>query len=116
MPEKEIREYLKTDGQCPFKQWKETIKDVKTKAIIAKHIDRLSLGNTGNCEPVGAGVHELKINYGPGLRVYFANDGVEIIILLCGGGKTGQKIKSRDTDIEKAQEYWGDYKKRKGTS
>jgi len=101
IPEKNVKQYLKTDRQCPFKEWKDTIKDITTKAIIAKYIDRLSLGNTSNCESVGAGVHELKIDHGPGFRVYFANNGAEIIILLCGGNKAGQKPKAGKTTLKK---------------
>lgn len=70
-------------------------------------INRLRLGNFGDHKVVGDGVFELRIDYGPGYRVYFARDGAEIVILLIGGDK-----RTQDRDIETAKEYWADYKAR----
>ena len=64
------------------------------------------IGKLGNCEPVGAGVLELKVDYGPGYRVYFGQVGTKLVILLCGGDKSSQP-----EDIRKAIEYWEDYRK-----
>jgi putative addiction module killer protein len=91
--EKQIR---KTDT---FNKWFEDLKDQKAKAIINVRIRRASLGNLGDVEPVGEGVSELKIHYGPGYRVYIKEDGEFIVILLCGGIKNSQK-----RDIKKAKE------------
>jgi putative addiction module killer protein len=65
-------------------------------------------GNCSNVQSVGQGVHEYKINFGPGYRVYFGKDGEELIILLAGGTK-----KKQSNDIAAAQAFWADYKKRK---
>ena len=82
-----------------YKKWFCSIRDRKTRSIIDVRIRRVSLGNFGDVEPVGKGVSELKIDYGPGFRVYLLNQGNVIIILLCGGDKSTQ-----DEDIRKAQD------------
>ncbi|MFC1745899.1 type II toxin-antitoxin system RelE/ParE family toxin [Candidatus Riflebacteria bacterium] len=89
-------------------KWYGKIKDRKTRAIIQRRIDSIEAGNIGNVSECGKGVHELKINYGPGFRIYFGNDGAKIIIILCGGEKGTQQ-----KDINRAQEYWGVYKEGK---
>lgn len=71
-------------------------------------IDRLSLGNLGDGKPVGSGVQELRIDFGPGYRVYIGQDGARLILLLCGGDKSSQA-----KDIQAAHAYWADYKRRK---
>lgn len=100
--------YRTREGQKPFSEWLEGLKDKKTKGIIRARLNRVRLGNFGNCEPVGEGVFEFKIDYGSGFRIYFGREGREVVILLCGGIKKGQK-----RDIEKAKEYWTDYRSRK---
>ena len=77
------------------------------KASIEARLDRLGMGNFGNCTPVGEAVYELKIYVGPGYRVYYAKVGKQIVLLLCGGSKRTQY-----KDIEKAKEYFKDYKSR----
>jgi len=99
--------YETRDGKCPFQQWINRISDTQTQARIFRYVRSLSLGNFSNCRSLGEGVHELKINVGPGYRVYFANAEKTIIILLCGGTK-----KHQDKEIQAAQKYWADYKKR----
>lgn len=69
-------------------------------------LDRIEQGNLGDYRSVGAGVFELKIDYGPGYRVYFGQVGSTIVLLLCGGNKGTQ-----ERDIRKAQKYWEDYEK-----
>ena len=81
-----------------FATWLRALADSRAKAKIAARIRRLQLGNPGDVEPVGGGVSELRIHYGPGYRVYFRQHGKELIILLCGGDK-----KSQTKDIAKAQ-------------
>ncbi len=83
-----------------------SLRDQRAKARIRTRIARVRLGNLGNYEPVGNGVLELKISYGPGYRVYFGQVGVKLVILLCGGDKSSQA-----EDIRRAIEYWEDYKK-----
>ncbi|MBA4385702.1 MAG: addiction module antitoxin RelB [Anaerolinea sp.] len=81
-----------------FKDWFSKLRDTKTRSIILVRIRRLSLGNFGGTDPVGEGVHEIKIDLGPGYRVYFFNLNDCTVIILCGGDKSTQQ-----KDIEKAQ-------------
>jgi putative addiction module killer protein len=93
--------YYKTEkGENPYKAWLDQLKDKTGKAIILRRIERVRNGNLGNCKAVGEGVYELKIKFGPGYRVYFAQVGFKIIILLCGGDKSTQS-----KDIKKAKAY-----------
>jgi putative addiction module killer protein len=80
-----------------YAQWFNALRDRTARARIDVRIRRLQLGNTGDVKPVGAGVSELRVDYGPGYRVYFASRGKELVILLGGGDK-----RSQDADIKKA--------------
>ena len=91
------------DGVEPFLRWLRRLRDAQARSVIRTKLNRLQSGNFSNCEPVGEGVHELKIAFGPGYRVYFGTDG-EVIVLLTGGDKDSQ-----GRDIAKAKEYWADY-------
>jgi putative addiction module killer protein len=73
-----------------FSDWLAKLRDHRAKAKIAARIDRLAHGNPGDIAPVGEGVSEMRIHYGPGYRVYFVWRGKTLIILLCGGDKTTQ--------------------------
>jgi putative addiction module killer protein len=73
-----------------FSQWLSGLRDARAKAEVARRVRRLALGNLGDVKPVGGGVSELRIHYGPGYRVYFVQRGSLLIILLCGGDKSGQ--------------------------
>ncbi|WP_299734787.1 type II toxin-antitoxin system RelE/ParE family toxin [uncultured Endozoicomonas sp.] len=84
-----------TDTYC---KWERRLKDFRAKAAIAARIFRLANGLAGDVSPVGQGVSELRVHYGPGYRVYFRHHGSEIIILLCGGDKSTQ---SRDIEAAK---------------
>ena len=81
-----------------FRKWMKSLKDAIAKAHIDRRIDRLSRGNPGDVEPIGEGCSEMRINYGPGYRVYYKDTGREIIIILCGGDKSTQR-----EDIETAK-------------
>lgn len=76
-----------------FAEWLSGLRDVRAKAEVVRRIRRLALGNPGDVKPVGEGVSELRISYGPGYRVYFIQRGAVLVILLCGGDKGSQ---SRD--------------------
>jgi len=73
-----------------FVQWLDAMNDFQARARVQARIERLAAGNPGDVEPVGEGVSELRINYGPGYRVYFKKRGRELIILLAGGDKSTQ--------------------------
>ncbi|MFP3088935.1 type II toxin-antitoxin system RelE/ParE family toxin [Treponema sp. TIM-1] len=87
---------IRETGQ--FKTWIRSLQDQVTQAIINARIRRISAGNFGDSKPVGDGVSELRIDYGPGFRVYFTQRGQEMIVLLCGGDKSTQ---SRDIEAAK---------------
>lgn len=82
-----------------FRSWLQSLRDRRAVARIAVRIDRLALGNAGDVQPVGRGVSEMRIHYGPGYRVYFTQRGNELVILLCGGDKSSQSA-----DIKRALE------------
>jgi len=73
-----------------FSDWMAALRDHRARAKIAARIDRFALGNPGDVGPVGEGVSELRIHYGPGYRVYFVKRGATLIVLLCGGDKSTQ--------------------------
>jgi putative addiction module killer protein len=73
-----------------FTAWLERLRDRRARDRILARIDRLSLGNPGDVEPVGEGVSEMRIDYGPGYRLYFKQRGDTVVILLCGGDKRTQ--------------------------
>jgi len=82
-----------------FRKWMKNLKDTLAKAHIDRRIDRLARGNPGNVEPIGEGCSEMRIDYGPGYRVYYKDISHEIIIILCGGDKSSQHY-----DIAKAKQ------------
>jgi putative addiction module killer protein len=82
-----------------FDAWMRQLRDARARARIQARILRLSLGNPGDVKPVGKGVSEMRIDYGPGYRVYYLHHGAEIIVLLCGGDKSNQQ-----NDIALAQD------------
>jgi putative addiction module killer protein len=86
-----------------FDAWLKGLPDRKGKIIIARRLQRLELGNFGDAAPVGAGVSELRIHYGPGYRVYFVQRGRLVVVLLCGGDKGTQQ-----RDIRRAIEMAGE--------
>ncbi len=102
---RELKVYESPSGTAPFDDWLESLRDVKNRARIQVRLDRLEQGNFGDCKPVGEGVLELRLDFGPGYRVYFAEDGPTIVLLLIGGDKSTQ-----DKDIKTARNYWREYK------
>jgi putative addiction module killer protein len=99
-----IRVYETKGGTRPFDAWLRKLRDSRARQRVRTRINRLRLGNFGDYQVVGDGVCELRIDCGPGYRVYYGRDGAEIVILLIGGDK-----RTQDRDIETAKEYWADY-------
>lgn len=95
-------------GRDIFVEWFYELKDVVGRAAIKKRIDRVEEGNFGDHRFVGEGVWEIRIHIGPGYRVYYGEDGPQIVLLLCGGDKGTQK-----KDIRRAQELWAAYRRGK---
>jgi len=102
-----LEEYVTVAGRCPFSEWLNGLKDRRARARIRVRLDRVSLGNFGECRSVGGGLHELVIDYGPGYRVYFGEVGDRIVLLLTGGSKGTQQ-----RDIDQAKAYWADFRSR----
>ena len=103
----ELRYYLAGDGKSPFEQWYSGL-DTAAEAKVAVALARLEQGNLSNVKPVGEGVLEYRIDWGPGYRVYFGRDGEVLVILLTGGTK-----KRQQRDIDTAKALWTDYKRRR---
>jgi putative addiction module killer protein len=100
--------YEDEQGRQPFAEWLLGLGDSRAFRRIRTRILRLETGNFGDCKPVGGGVLELRVDYGPGYRVYCGRDGQTIVILLCGGDKRTQQA-----DIRTATRYWQRYKEAK---
>jgi len=103
----EVRQYVDRSGRIAFERWYTGL-DEDVQARIALGLDKLERGNFSGVKGAGAGVFELRLDFGPGYRVYFGKDGEQIVILLGGGTK-----KRQQTDIEAAQALWQEYKSRK---
>ena len=103
----EIFHYQTATGVDVFEDWLDGLADAMAVARITARIDRIIYGNFGDHKSVGAGVHELRIDHGPGYRVYYAVATREIVLILCGGDKRKQAA-----DIRRAIAMWQDYNKR----
>lgn len=103
----ELEYYVTRDGKVPFKEWLDALKDLTARAKIRIRLDRVRLGNLGVSRSVGGGVYELKVDYGPGYRVYFTREGERIILLLMGDEKSVQA-----KDIARAKLFLKDWKDR----
>ncbi|MEO8051694.1 MAG: type II toxin-antitoxin system RelE/ParE family toxin [Acidobacteriota bacterium] len=100
--------YETLGGKRPFQEWLDSLKDDAAQGRILARLERVRLGLLGDCRFVGDGVSELRIDAGPGYRVYFGQEGRAIVILLCGGSKAIQR-----SDIRNALAFWKDYRSRK---
>ena len=103
----EIFHYLTASGVDVFEMWLNSLADKKLVARVLIRIDRVQAGNFGDCKPVGEGVWELRIDQGPGYRVYYALCPRRVVLLLCGGDKRKQ-----EADIRRAIAFWKDYNER----
>lgn len=100
----EIQYYRTPTGEKPFVRWFERLEDRHARTRIDARLSRVAVGNPGDVRPVGKGVLELRIDWGPGYRVYFAKRAERIILLLCAGDKRTQQ-----RDIHRAKTYLQDY-------
>jgi putative addiction module killer protein len=103
----DIQRYVTESGRDVFGEWLASLRDKRAAAKVAVRINRLAAGNFGDCKPLREGVWELRIDWGPGYRVYYAMAGRTCVLLLCGGDKRRQAA-----DIARAIEYWKDYQTR----
>ncbi len=103
----DIRRYVTESGRDLFGEWLAGLKDNRARAKILVRIDRLSVGNFGDSKALGGGLLELRVDWGPGYRVYYARIGAACVLLLCGGDKHRQS-----EDIRHARERLKDYQER----
>jgi putative addiction module killer protein len=103
----EIRHYVSRAGRDIFQEWLWSLSDRRTQEKIAARVARLEVGNFGDCKPLGQGLWELRIDWGPGYRIYYAIVGKELVLLVNGGDKRRQSA-----DIELALNYLRDYRER----
>ena len=102
---RKLQVYQTQNGREPFTEWLRSIRDRRTGTRIRERLERLEIGNVGDCQSVGGGVYELRLQFGPGYRIYFGEVDNTIVLLLCGGDKSSQT-----QDIERAKTYWLEYK------
>jgi putative addiction module killer protein len=102
---KEVVAFRARDGQVPFEEWLDDLDDKRAVARILARLARVRQGNLGDSKPVGDGVSELRVDYGPGYRVYFGQKGRTLVVLLCGGDK-----RTQDRDIRLAKQFWQEFK------
>ena len=100
--------YQTVEGIAPFEGWLRKLRDRLAKVHVMRRIQRAALGNFGDHKGLGDGLYELRINHGPGYRVYYTQDGDTIVLLLCAGDK-----RTQTADIQRAKEYIADYERRK---
>jgi putative addiction module killer protein len=103
----QVRHYINGRGMDVFDGWLSDLSDVRAQAKVAARINRLAAGNFGDCKSLGRGLYELRIDSGPGYRIYYATIEPRCVLLLCAGVKRRQ-----GSDIAKAQAYLDDYKAR----
>ena len=101
---KRVIVYANDNGEEPFTNWLYSLRDVVGRRRILARVSRLQQGNYGDCEPVGEGVSELRMFFGSGYRIYFGEQGNDIVVLLSGGDKGSQS-----NDIQQAKVYWKEY-------
>lgn len=102
---RQIEMYATAEGRVPFVEWYLSLANLKAKVAVEKRIDRIALGNFGDCKSLGEHLYELKIPLGPGYRLYFTHIENQIVLLLTAGDKS-----SHPKDIETARRYAHDYR------
>lgn len=104
----EVREYRTADGHQPFADWIQGLRDAEARKRVVARVLRMQAGNRGDWRGIGAGLFELRVDHGPGYRLYCGQDGETLVLLLCAGDK-----RTQTQDIERAHEYWKDYQQRR---
>ena len=102
-----LRHYVAANGKRPFAEWLYSLSDRNSAARVQIRLERLRLGNFGDVRSLGKGLSELRIETGPGYRVYFMVECKSVVLLFCGGDKTTQQ-----KDIRRARQYLTDYRRR----
>ena len=103
----EVEVYQTEEGRSPFSEWIRNLKDRTARSRVRARLARLRLGNFGDTNSLGGGLHELRIDHGPGYRVYFGRAGDRLVLLLYGGTK-----RTQSRDIKQVRAYWHDYRRR----
>jgi len=103
----EIVHYLTPAGADPFQSWLEELEDAKVRVAVLRRVDRLAVGNFGDHKFLRNGVWEMRLDLGPGYRVYFGRHGTALVLLLCGGAKRTQR-----SDIDRAVRFLADFQRR----
>ena len=103
----EIRHYITPAGRDVYAEWRQHLRDVTAQIAIDRRVNRVADGNFGDHKHISDGVYELRIDMGPGFRVYYAIEGRQVVLLITGGDKSTQR-----KDIEKACAYWADWQER----
>ena len=104
---KTLINYETEDGKQPFREWLKSLRDKVSIARLHSRLERVEQRNLNDARPVGNGVSELRFTFGNAFRIYFGQDGDQIIVLLIGGDKSTQ-----EKDIQLAHQYWADYTRR----
>ena len=104
----EVRNYLTAEGHDPYADWLISLTDRQAQARIVVRVGRMASGNWGDVKSVGSGVWEARIDWGPGYRIYYAQAGQRLLLLLLGGDKRNQQA-----DIEQAKRHWTDWQQRR---
>ena len=99
--ERQLKVLETEGGRCPFEEWYRGLKDKQTRIRVLARLTRVQTGNMGDCKPVGQEVFELRLDFGPGYRIYFARHRDVVIVLLAGGDKRAQQ-----KDIDAARSLW----------
>ena len=103
----EIAHYLTPAGGDPFQSWLDEVDDTKVRVAVLRRIDRLAAGNFGDHKFLRDGVWEMRLDIGPGYRVYFGRHGIAFVLLLCGGSKRTQR-----SDLDRAVRFFADFQRR----
>ena len=103
----EIHIYQTEDGRIPYEEYMDALRDRQAKLLIARRVQRAAVGNFGDHHSLDGGLHEMRLDYGPGYRVYYIYNGQTVVILLLAGDKSTQ-----NADIKTARAYQADFKRR----